>query len=155
MPGGVSSGNDVAGGSILYPKKNILKKTCNSTSIDPKQFFKHRVRKRRPSLVSQNEDIKETDQRACNIYTAGCTMLRTNILHDATALPHSRPRVGKVQRQGQGFSRLMADKRQGGHMADKVWRRSQSGHNAGHKADTGRDMADTGQDMADKVWKRR
>ena len=36
-----------------------------------------------------------------------------NILHDATALPHSRPRAGKVQRQGQGFSRHMADKRQG------------------------------------------
>ena len=35
-------------------------------------------------------------------------------------------------------------------MADKVWRRSQTGHKAGHKADTGRDMAD----MADKVWRR-
>ena len=26
-------------------------------------------------------------------------------------------------------------KRQGGHVADKVWRRGQSGHKAGHKAD--------------------
>ena len=118
---------------------NYQKSTNNNTSIDPKQFFKHRVRKRRPNLVSQNEDMKETDRRACNIYTAGCTMLRTNILHDATALPHSRPRMGKVQRQGQGFSRHMADKKQGGHMAECLeaqpkWtqRRTQGGHRPRH-----------------------
>ena len=32
----------------------------------------------------------------------------------------------------------MADKKQGRHMADKVWRRGQSGHKAGHKMDTWR-----------------
>ena len=34
---------------------------------------------------------------------------------------------------------------QGGHMADKFWGRGQSGHKAGHKADTGH---------ADKFWGR-
>ena len=72
----------------------------NYTSIDPNQFFKHRVRLQRPNL-------------------------------EATALPHSRPRADKVQRQD--FSAHMVDKRQGKQMADKVWRHSQSGHKAGHR----------------------
>ena len=49
--------------------------------------------------MRQNEDMKETDQRACTLWVA---QWRERILpDDATALPHSRPRAGRVQGQGQ------------------------------------------------------
>ena len=85
---------------------------------------------------------KETDQRACNINAVGCAMLRKNlILHDATALPHSRPRADKVQKQGRTVDTHGANTR-GAHMADKAWRR-QSGPWRTH-----------GGQMEGKVWRR-
>ena len=77
-------------------------------------------------------------------------------------MPRPCPTAGQERTKSKGFSGHTVDKREGGHMADKVWRRSQSGHQAGHKADTGQDMADTwrrpnltqGRHMADNVWPR-
>ena len=76
--------------------------------------------------------------------------LRNGAKDDATALPHSRPRADKVERQG--FSGHMVDKRQVDTRQDirrtqaetwqtkgkADWRRGQSGHTAGHQANARR-----------------
>ena len=82
---------------------------------DPKQFFKHNVRLQGPNLEAKMNS-KEIDQQACNPNAAGCTMLRKIfILHDARALPNSRPRADKVQRRN--------------HMVDLSWqKRAHGGH---------------------------
>ena len=68
-------------------------------------------------------NAKETDQRACNINAVGCATLRKNLPHDATALPHSRPRADKVQRRGR--------------MVDLRWQRADTWRTkSGHMADT-------------------
>ena len=52
---------------------------------------------------------------------------RTNRNVNSRAPAPQKPRADKVQKQGQGFSGHIVDKRQGGHMANKVWSRGQSG----------------------------
>ena len=66
--------------------------------------------------------------------------LRNGTKEFCLMVPRPAPQKAKSgQSPEASFSVHMVDKKQGGHMADKVWRHSQSGH----KADTGRDMADT------------
>ena len=65
----------------------------NYTSIDPKQFFKHRARLQRPNLGAKM-NAKETDQWACNVNVVGCAMVRKNF-----SLLVAKPRVAKVQMQ--------------------------------------------------------
>ena len=67
-------------------RKKTRKPFSKNACIDPRQFFKHRVRLQRPNLEAKM-NAKETDEQACNINAAGRAMLRKNfILRDVTAL---------------------------------------------------------------------
>ena len=66
-------------------------------------------------------NAKETDQWACNINAVGCTMLRKNLLHDAMALPYTRPRADKVQRRGHMVGMGGKEWAHGGQRTDAWW----------------------------------
>ena len=125
-------------------------------------------------------NAKETDQRACNINVWAAQWREGILLDGATALPHSRPRVDKIQRQGQGFIGHMVDlccqaakHAHGGQRRKELAANTRriAGHKAmcpdevvaksGLKADTkrtyggqGGHMADTCKADTDKVWRR-
>ena len=117
-------------------------------------------------------NAKETDWQPCKINGVGLRKTEKKLLHDATALPHSRPRATKVQRAGTWRTKSghmvdththTADRRktraqgrqgleagQSGQTADIYGGQGLEGLKAdarwthgGHKADTCRQVADT------------
>ena len=170
--------------SNSLPAPNCICTCLFHQQLYPKQFFEHRVRLQRPNLPNQNEC--QGNWPAGMQYRRGglCSAEKNHfMIHDAMALPYTRPRADKVQTRTHGGPELaksghVADKE--GHMVDtheentrgiqdlEADTRRRFGGVA--KADTWRTqsgyMADTwqthkadtrrtqGRHMADKVWRR-